>query len=160
MVREAIRLLLNSPSLSNLEIARRLKVNEGTIRHWKKQPFWEVERQKLIAERVETMGLNEPNQLDEFKRELQQQQQDLKRLRDGIYAIGMRSLNLTNRAYKQLLQIDDSIKGCTIATKAGTHIQGRVGIKAALAIIKIDEYLYQIDILIDYLRKLEQEKDC
>lgn len=158
MVREAVKLLLDTPSLSNLEISRRLKVNEGTIRHWKKQPFWEVERRKLIAERAEAMGLTEKNQREQFKRELQQQRRDLKKLRDGIYTNAMRALNIANTSLRELLEMDDPVAACGIATKTGTHIQSNSGIKGALAILQINNHLYQIDILIEYFLKSEDEQ--
>ena len=158
LIREAIKLLLDNPHLSNREVARQINVSETTIRYWKNNPIWDIERQKLINERAEIMELNKAEQRREYKENLEKQQQNLKILMDQIFANSMRAINISNKIYANCLLMDDPFKACSMAIKAGAHTQAKAAIQGISAYIAIMNHLYQFHILIEYFEGLEEEE--
>jgi DNA-binding transcriptional regulator YiaG len=158
LIREAIKLLLDNPHLSNREIARQIGVSETTIRYWKNNPIWEEERQKLINDHAETMELNKAEKRREYKENLEKQRQHLEILMEQIYANAMRSLNISNKVYANCLLMDDSLEACAMATKSGAHTQAKASIQGISAYIDIMNHLYQFHILIEYFENLEEEE--
>jgi hypothetical protein len=144
--------------LSNREIARQIGVSETTIRYWKKSPIWEQERQKLINERAEIMELNKAEQRREYKKNLEKQRQHLEILMEQIFANSMRAINISNKIYANCLLMDDPFKACSMAIKAGAHIQAKAAIQGVTAYIAIMNHLYQFHILIEYFENLEEEE--
>lgn len=159
LIREAIKILLDNPDLSNREIARQIGVSETTIRYWKNNPIWTEERQKLINERAETMELNKAEQRRKYKENLEKQRRNLEILMDQIFANSMRAIALSNKVYANCCLMDDPFKACAMAIKAGAHIQAKVAIQGGLAYIAILNHLHQFNILIDYFEGLEKEED-
>jgi transposase-like protein len=159
LVKKAIQLILDNPSISNLEIAKQLGINEGTVRHWKKQLFWEVERQKMIDDRAEiTQELIAENR-SKYLKDLRESQNILNKFVDGVKSNAALSLSLANAAYSQVLTLDDTLDGCYQATKAGIHIQSRNAREGMTALIGIYDQLYQISLLIEYFEKLDDDGD-
>lgn len=156
LIREAIRLLLDNPDLSNREIARQVGVSEPTIRYWKKQPFWEHERQKLINDRAEIMELNKAEQRREYKENLEKQRRNLEILMDQVFANSMRAITLSNKVYATACMMDDPLKACSVAIKSGAHTQAKAAIQGITAYIDIMNHLYQTHILIEYFEGLEE----
>jgi hypothetical protein len=159
LIREAIKLLLDNPHLSNREVARQINVSEPSIRYWKKNPIWQQERQKLINDHAEIMQLNKAQQRREYKETLEKQRQHLEILMEQIYANSMRAITLSNRVYATACLMDDSLKGCEMATKAGAHTQAKAAIQGVLTYIAISDHLYQFHVLIEYFEGLEEEED-
>jgi hypothetical protein len=159
LIREAIKLLIDNPDLSNREVARQINVSEPSIRYWKKQPFWEQERQKLINDHAEIMELDKAQQRAEYKENLEKQRQHLEILMEQIYANSMRAINLSNKVYATACLMDDSLKGCEMAIKSGAHIQAKAAMQGVSAYIAISDHLYQFHILIEYFEKLEEEEE-
>lgn len=159
LIREAIKLLLDNPDLSNREIARQIGVSETTIRYWKNNPIWTEERQKLINERAEIMELNKAEQRREYKKNLEKQRQHLEILMEQIYANAMRAINISNKVYANCCLMDDALEACSVAIKAGAHIQAKAAIQGISAYIAIMNHLYQFHILIEYFEGLEKEED-
>ena len=159
LIREAIKLLLDNPHLSNREVARQINVSEPSIRYWKKSPIWEQERQKLINDHAEIMELNKAEQRRKYKENLEKQQQNLKILMDQIFANSMRAINLSNKVYANCCLMDDALEACSIAIKAGAHTQAKVAIQGISAYMAIMNHLYQFHILIEYFENLEEEED-
>ena len=159
LIREAIKLLLENPDLSNREIARQIGVSETTIRYWKNNPIWEQERQKLINDRAEAMGLNDRQQRAEYRESLKTQQQHLEILMEQIYANSMRAITLSNKVYANCCLMDDPLKACAMAIKSGAHIQAKAAIQGVTAYMAICNHLYQFHILIEYFENLEEEED-
>ena len=159
LIREAIKLLIDNPDLSNREVARQINVSEPSIRYWKKQPFWEQERQKLINDHAEIMELDKAQQRAEYKENLEKQRQHLEILMEQIYANSMRAITLSNRVYATACLMDDSLKGCEMATKAGAHTQAKAAIQGVSTYIAISDHLYQFHVLIEYFEKLEEEEE-
>ena len=159
LIREAIKLLLDNPHLSNREIARQIGVSEPSIRYWKKSPIWEQERQKLIDDHAEAMGLNDRQQRAEYREKLKKQEQNLEILLDQIFANSMRAITLSNRVYANCCVMDDPLKACAMAIKSGAHIQAKVAMQGVTAYIAIMNHLYQFHILIEYFEGLEEEED-
>ncbi|WP_329626379.1 winged helix-turn-helix transcriptional regulator [Planktothrix agardhii] len=155
LIREAIKLLLDNPHLSNREVARQIGTSEPSIRYWKKHPIWEQERQKLINDHAEAMGLNDRQQRAEYKENLEKQRQHLEILMEQIYANSMRAINLSNKVYANCLLMDDPFKACSMAIKAGAHIQAKVAMQGVTAYIAIMNHLYQFHVLIEYFENLE-----
>jgi len=158
LIREAIKLLLDNPHLSNREVARQIGTSEPSIRYWKKQPFWKQERQKLIDEMAEIMELNKAEQRREYKENLEKQRRNLEILMDQIFANSMRAINISNKVYANCLLMDDPLKACSMAIKSGAHIQAKAAIQGVTAYIAIMNHLYQFHILIEYFEGLEEEE--
>jgi len=156
LIREAIKLLLDNPHLSNREVARQINVSETTIRYWKNNPIWDIERQKLINERAEIMELNKAEQRAEYKKNLEKQRQHLEILMEQIYANAMRAINISNKVYATACLMDDPLKACAMAIKAGAHTQAKAGIQGGLAYMAALNHLHQFNILIDYFEGLEE----
>ena len=156
LIREAIKLLLDNPHLSNREIARQIGVSEPSIRYWKKSPIWEQERQKLINDRAEAMGLNDRQQRAAYRESLKTQQQHLEILMEQIYANSMRAINISNKVYATACLMDDPLKACSVAIKSGAHIQAKAAMQGVTAYIAIMNHLYQFHILIEYFENLEE----
>ena len=150
---------MDNPDLSSREVARKIGVSEFTIRYWKKQSFWEVERQKLINDRAEAMGLNDRQQRAEYRESLKTQQQHLEILMEQIYANSMRAITLSNKVYANCCLMDDPLKACAMAIKSGAHIQAKAAIQGVTAYMAICNHLYQFHILIEYFENLEEEED-
>ena len=151
LIRKAIETFLDNPSLSNREVARQIGTSEQSIRYWKKQLFWEQERQKLINERAEAMGMADEKRREEYKEKLQKQQQDLEKLRDAIKAIAA-------RMFKELCEHPDPVKACSILTKSGVHIQSKIAIDAVLAIVALNREILQFYVVLDYLENLNDDE--
>ncbi|HEY9864523.1 MAG TPA: hypothetical protein V6D21_10150 [Candidatus Obscuribacterales bacterium] len=156
LIREAIKTLLDSPQITNIELGRQLGVSERVIRYWKKLPIWEQERQKLINDRAEAMGLNDRQQRREYRENLEKQQRNLEILMDQIFANSMRAITLSNKVYANCCMMDDPLKACAIAVKSGAHIQAKVALQGVSAYIAIMNHLYQFHVLIEYFEGLEE----
>jgi hypothetical protein len=134
-------------------------VSENAIRNWKKQPFWQQERQKLINDHAEIMQLNKAQQRREYKETLEKQRQHLEILLEQIYANSIRAINLSNKVYANCCMMDDPLKACAVAIKSGAHIQAKAAMQGVTAYIAITDHLYQFHVLIEYFEKLEEEED-
>jgi hypothetical protein len=156
LIREAIKLLLDNPHLSNREIARQIIVSETTIRYWKKSPIWQQERQKLINDHAEIMELNKAQQRREYKENLEKQRQHLEILMEQVFANSMRAITISNKVYANCCLMDDPLKACAVAIKSGAHIQAKAAMQGVLAYIAISDHLYQFHILIEYFEGLEE----
>ena len=141
--------------MSSREVARQIGVSEFTIRYWKKQPFWDIERQKLIEERAEAIGLKDARERAEYREKLKKQEQNLEILLDQIFANSMRAINISNKVYATACLMDDPLKACAMAVKSGAHIQAKAAIQGVTAYIAICNHLYQFHILIEYFEGLE-----
>ena len=159
LIREAIKLLLDNPHLSNRELARQIGVSEPSIRYWKKHPIWTEERQKLINDHAEIMELNKAQQRREYKENLEKQRRNLEILMDQVFANSMRAIALSNKVYANCCLMDDPLKACAIAIKSGAHIQAKIAMQGVTAYIAIMNHLYQFHILIEYFEGLEEEED-
>ena len=157
LIREAIKILLDNPHLSNREVARRIGTSEPSIRYWKKQPIWDIERQKLINDRAEMMELDKAQQRREYKENLEKQRRNLEILMEQIYANSMRAINISNKVYANCCMMDDPLKACSVAIKSGAHIQAKAAIQGVTAYIAVCNHLYQFHILIEYFEGLEEE---
>ena len=157
LIREAIKLLLDNPHLSNREIARQIGTSEPSIRYWKNNPIWDIERQKLINERAEAIGLKDVQEKAAYREKLKKQEQNLEILLDQIFANSMRAITLSNKVYANCCLMDDPLKACAIAIKSGAHIQAKAAIQGVTAYMAICNHLYQFHILIEYFENLEEE---
>ena len=151
---------MENPDLNNREIANQIGVTEATIRYWKKQSFWEEERQKFMDEMAEEIGLRDEQQREEFRESLRKQQQHLEILREQIHGNTIRALNIANRVYAQASMMNDPLKACGMLTKAGAHTQAKQALEGIKAIMAIDEHLYQFDLLIDYMDNQDDDDDA
>lgn len=143
--------------MSSREVARKIGVSEFTIRYWKKQSFWEVERQKLINDRAEAMGIKDEKNRAEYRESLEIQQQQLKILRELIHQNTIRSLRISTQVYAQASAMDDSLAACELCTKSGAHTQAKAAIQGVNSIMAINDHISQIHILIEYFEGLEEE---
>ena len=158
LIREAIKILLDNPGLSNREIARQINVSEPSIRYWKKHAIWIEERQKLIDERAEAIGLKDAQERAEYREKLKKQEQNLEILLDQIFANSMRAITLSNKVYANCCLMDDSLKACSMAIKSGAHIQAKAAMQGVTAYIAIMNHLHQFHILIEYFEGLEDRE--
>ncbi len=147
--------MLDNPDLSSREVARKIGVSEFTIRYWKKQPFWEQERQKLINDHVEIMELNKAQQRREYREKLERQQQNLETLLDQVFANSMRAITISNQVLATCLLMNDPLRACSIAIKSGAHVQSKAALQGITAYMAIIDHLYQFHILIEYFENLE-----
>ena len=159
LIREAIKLLLENPGLSNREVARQIGVSEPSIRYWKKHPIWTEERQKLINDRAEAIGLKDAQERAAYKENLEKQRRNLEILMDQIFANSMRAINISNKVYATACLMDDPLKACSMAIKSGAHIQAKAAMQGVTAYIAIMNHLHQFHILIEYFENLEEEED-
>ncbi len=146
---------MDNPHLSNREIARQIGVSEPSIRYWKKSPIWEQERQKMIEERAEAIGLKDAQERAAYREKLKKQEQNLEILLDQIFANSMRAIALSNKVYANCVLMDDSLKACSVAVKSGAHIQAKAAMQGVTAYINIMNHLHQFHILIEYFEGLE-----
>ena len=158
LIREAIKLLLENPDLSNREVARQIGVSETTIRYWKNNPIWDIERQKLINERAEAIGLKDVQEKAAYREKLKKQEQNLEIMLDQIFANSMRAITLSNKVYANCCVMDDPLKACSTAIKSGAHIQAKAAMQGVSAYIAIMNHLYQFHILIEYFEGLEDRE--
>ena len=156
LIREAIKLLLDNPHLSNREIARQIGTSEPSIRYWKNNPIWDIERQKLINERAEAIGLKDVQEKAAYREKLKKQEQNLEILLDQIFANSMRAITLSNKVYANCCLMDDPLKACSVAIKSGAHIQAKVAMQGVTAYIAIMNHLHQFHVLIEYFEGLEE----
>jgi hypothetical protein len=133
-------------------------VSENAIRNWKKQPFWQQERQKLINDHAELMELNKAQQRREYKENLEKQRQHLEILMEQVFANSMRAINISNKVYATACMMDDPLKACAMAIKSGAHIQAKAAMQGVLTYIAITDHLYQFHVLIEYFENLEEEE--
>ena len=148
---------MDNPDISNREIARQIGVSEPSIRYWKKSPIWTEERQKLVDERAEAIGLKDAQERAEYREKLKKQEQNLEILLDQIFANSMRAINISNKVYATACLMDDPLKACSVAVKSGAHIQAKVAMQGVTAYIAICNHLYQLHVLIEYFEGLEEE---
>ena len=137
-------------------------MTETTIRYWKKQSFWEQERQKLINDRAEAMELDKAEKRAEYKENLERQERNLEILMEQIYANTMRAMNLSNKAMAMASMMDDPLKACSMIAKSGALKHSKAAIEGATAYIAIMNHLYQMHVVIEYfegLEGLEEESD-
>ncbi|MBE9144905.1 hypothetical protein [Planktothrix mougeotii] len=134
-------------------------VSERVIRYWKKHPAWQQERQKLINDRAEAMGLKDKQEREEYREKLKKQRQHLEILMEQVYANAMRALNISNQVLARTSTMNDPLKACSIALKSGAHIQSKASIQGITAYIDIMNHLYQVHILIEYFEGLEEGSD-
>ena len=158
LIREAIKLLLENPHLSNREIARQIGVSEPSIRYWKKQPFWKQERQKLIDERAEAIGLKDAQERAEYREKLKKQEQNLEILLDQIFANSMRAIALSNKVLSAGVLMDDPTKACLMVVKSGALKHAKAAFDGCSAYINICNHLYQLHVLIEYFEGLEDRE--
>jgi hypothetical protein len=52
--------------------------------------------------------------------------------------------------------MDDSLKGCEMATKAGAHTQAKAAMQGITTYLAITDHLYQFHVLIEYFEGLEE----
>lgn len=134
-------------------------MTETTIRYWKKQSFWENERQKLIDERAEIMELDKAEKRAEYKENLERQERNLEILMEQIFANTMRAITLSNKVLATASMMDDPLKACSMVAKSGALKHSKAAIEGAKAYVAINENLYQFHILIEYFEGLEEESD-
>lgn len=134
-------------------------VSERVIRYWKKHPVWETERQKLIDERAEAMGLKDRQRREEFKEKLKKQEQNLEILMEQVYVNAMRAITISNKALAAIGMMNDPLKACSIALKSGTHIHTKAAIQGINAYIAIIKHLHQFHILLEYFESLEEDDE-
>ena len=146
---------MDNPDISNREIARQIGVSEPSIRYWKKSPIWTEERQKLVDERAEAIGLKDAQERAEYREKLKKQEQNLEILLDQIFANSMRAINISNKVYATACLMDDPLKACSVAVKSGAHIQAKAAMQGVTAYINIMNHLHQFHILIEYFEGLE-----
>jgi hypothetical protein len=105
------------------------------------------------------MELNKAQQRAEYKENLEKQRRNLEILMDQVFANSMRAINLSNKVYATACMMDDPLKACSTAIKAGAHTQARAAMQGVTAYIAITDHLYQFHILIEYFEGLEEEED-
>ena len=103
------------------------------------------------------MELNKAQQRREYKETLEKQRQHLEILMEQVFANSMRAITISNKVYANCLLMDDPFKACSMAIKAGAHIQAKVAMQGVTAYIAIMNHLYQFHILIEYFENLEWE---
>ena len=150
LIREAIKLLLENPDLSNREVARQIGVSETTIRYWKNNPVWKQERQKLIDERAEAVGLKDAQEKAAYREKLKKQEQNLEILLDQIFANSMRAITLSNKVLAAGCLMDDPTAACLMVVKSGALIHAKAAFDGCSAYIAICNHLYQFHVLIEY----------
>ncbi|WP_407676158.1 winged helix-turn-helix transcriptional regulator [Planktothrix mougeotii] len=154
-----MKLLIDNPSLSNREIAKQLNVTEATIRYWKKQSFWEVERVKMLDDMAEALNLKDERRREEFKESIREGRRKLAILREQIYANTARSINISSKAYATASMMNDALKACGMLTKAGAHTHGKQALDGIKTIMAVDEHLYQFDLLIDLMDRQDEDDE-
>ena len=157
LIREAIKLLLDNPHLSNREVARQIGTSEPSIRYWKKHPIWKQERQKLINERAEAVGLKDRQQRAEYKENLEKQRQHLEILMDQIFANSMRAITLSNKVLSAGCLMESATAACLMVVKSGALKHAKAAMQGVTAYIAICNHLHQFHILIEYFENLEEE---
>lgn len=145
--------------MSNREVARRINISEARIREWKKQPFWEEEKQKILSDRQKLMDkMIEANQ-EEYIQELKQEQRDLKKLRDAAKTTAALYYRMANNTLTQLTSEKDAVKASGKASKSGVNKHSDSAIKAAEAIARLNEQIYQIGMLVAHIERLDQSEE-
>lgn len=151
---EAIRLFADYPHLSNREVARQLGVSESTVRAWKKQSVWHEESERIAEERLEmTLEVLEEER-DKFKQELRQEFADLKKIRDAVKTNAALFLKISNNALRELTtSTSDFTRASSKAVKSGVNKHSESAIKAAEAVARLDDKIYQVEILLEHFEK-------
>ena len=155
LIREAIKLLLDNPHLSNREIARQIGVSEPSIRYWKKSPIWAQERQKLVDERAEAIGLKDVQEKLAYREKLKKQEQNLEILLDQIFANSMRAIALSNKVLAAGVLMESATAACLMVVKSGALKHAKAAFDGCSAYIAICNHLYQLHVLIEYFEGLE-----
>lgn len=151
---EAIRIFADNPHLSNREVARQLGVSESTVRAWKKQSVWHEESERIAEERLEMTLEVLQEERDKFKQELRQEFADLKKLRDAAKTNAALFFKMSNNALRELTtSTSDFTRASSKAVKSGVNKHSESAIKAAEAVARLDEKIYQVDILLEHFEK-------
>lgn len=159
LARKAIQILIDKSDLSNRKVANQVGVDEGTVRYWKKHPFWEEEKQKILSDRQEVIKkMIETNQ-EEYIQELKQEHEDLKKLRNAAKTMSVLYYKMANNTLTQLTAERDAVKASGKASKSGVNKHSDSAIKAAEAIARLNEQIYQIGMLVSHLEKIEQSPE-
>ena len=103
------------------------------------------------------MELNKAEQRRKYKENLEKQRRNLEILMDQVFANSMRAINISNKVYANCLLMDDPLKACSMAIKAGAHTQTKAALQGVTAYIAIMNHLYQFHVLIEYFEGLEEE---
>lgn len=97
---------------------------------------------------------------DEYQRELEEQERDLKALLNGAKVVAAHSLKASGQAYKEALASNkDPIKACKELTKGGAHIHGRMGLDAMKTVMQTYDQLYQNKVMSEYFQNQNQDQN-
>ena len=131
-------------------------MSETTIRYWKKHPIWEQERQKLVDERAEAVGLKDARERAAYKENLEKQRRNLEILMEQIFANSMRAIALSNKVLSAGCLMDDPTKACLMVVRSGALKHAKAAFDGCSAYINICNHLYQFHVLIEYFENLEE----
>ena len=132
-------------------------VSERVIRYWKKLPFWQSERQKLVDERAEAVGLKDDQERAAYRDKLKKQEQNLEILLDQIFANSMRAIAISNKVLAIGCLMESPTAACAMVVKSGALKHAKVAFDGCSAYINICNHLYQLHVLIEYFEGLEGE---
>lgn len=157
LLREAIKIFIDKPDLSNRRVANQLGIDEGTIRKWKKLPIWEEEKQKILSDRAEALKkvieANPQKYIEEFEKELE----DLKKLRDAQKNLAALYFKLSSSTLTDVMATKKGVKASSEAYKSGVNKHSDSAARAANSVIQFNENIYQLGAILEHLAKMENE---
>lgn len=156
---EAVTIVLETPAITNVELAKKLGVTETTIRKWKQHRDWEFEYKRQTALRADAIKELEGEKKVNFQNKLEEQQRKLDTLLDSLMANAALSFSIANKAYKVLSKNNDPVTACKLATRAGIHIQSENAMKATKTIIAVTEQIYQLSDIHGYFKSIDVIQD-
>lgn len=152
-------MLVDNPFLSNCEVARRVGVSELSIRYWKKQPFWEVEKQKILSDRIEEQKRMIEANPQKYIEDLEKEQEDAKKIRDGIKSLAVQYIKISSTALSDAMTTDTGVKASKKAFQSGVNRHSDSAIKIAEAIARLNEQIYQIGIVASHIEGLKEQEE-
>lgn len=154
---EVITYFVDYPMASIREVGRRFGVPESTIRTWRNKECWAEEYARISEERKDIHLQIQQEQQEAYKEDLRKEIDDLKKIRDGVKTNAALFLKLTNAGLRELAFEKNTLKACGKAAQYNLNKHSDSAMKAAEAVVKLDEKIYQIDLLLEHFERQSRD---
>lgn len=96
---------------------------------------------------------------DKFIRELEEEQADLKKLRDAAKSSAALFFKVTNTALTDVLATKKGVAASEKAYKSGVNKHSESAIKAAAFVMQSNDNLYQLGLILDHIQKTKEQEE-
>jgi transposase-like protein len=150
---------IDNPRLSNREVARRIGIHESRIRYWKKQPYWETEKQKFVEQKREILKEVMAQDKEEQIEIMRKRRKDLEAMTEGAKAIAAHLMGITNKTCIAMSKESDPVKACSKTIKAGVPSLTRSVSESVRTFVSLNRELYEFETILDHYENDESDDD-